>query len=63
MDATRHILLRDRRDWLGARSGLAVDRDGVLTLARVPAPADGKPIAIASSSSTACARPARGSAG
>ena len=48
MDApTRHILLRDRRDWLGTRTGLAVDGDGVLTLARVPAPADGKVIAIA----------------
>jgi phage tail-like protein len=46
MAATRHLLLRDRRDWLGTRSGLAVDRDGVLTLARVPAPAGGKTIAI-----------------
>lgn len=43
---TRHILLRDRRDWLGARSGLEVDRTGALTLARVPGPADGKTIEI-----------------
>ena len=47
MDATRHILLRDRRDWLGKWSGLAVDRDGALTLARVPGPADGKAIDVA----------------
>ena len=47
MDSTRHILLRDRRDWLGTRSGLAVDRDGALTLAQVPAPASGKAIEIA----------------
>jgi phage tail-like protein len=46
MAATRHLLLRDRRDWHGTRSGLAVDRDGVLTLARAPAPADGKAIAV-----------------
>jgi len=44
---TRHLLLRDRRDWLGSRSGLELDRDGALTLARVPAPAGGKPIEVA----------------
>jgi phage tail-like protein len=44
---TRHILLRDRRDWLGTRSGLEVDRNGVLTLARVPGPAEGKMITVA----------------
>jgi phage tail-like protein len=44
---TRHLLLRDRRDWIGALSGVAIDRDGVLTLARVPGPADGKTIEVA----------------
>ncbi|HEU4655138.1 MAG TPA: phage tail protein [Steroidobacteraceae bacterium] len=39
---TAHAVLRDRRDWLGTRSGLAVDDAGVLALARVPAPSDGK---------------------
>jgi phage tail-like protein len=39
--STRHILLRDRCEWLGALSGLQVDGDGTLTLARVPAPAGG----------------------
>jgi phage tail-like protein len=43
---TRHLLLRDRRDWLGARSGLDLDRDGALTLARMPAPAGGKSIVV-----------------
>jgi phage tail-like protein len=44
---TRHQLLRDRRQWLGNRSGLATDRDGDLLLARVPAPSDGRPIDLA----------------
>jgi phage tail-like protein len=44
---TRHVLLRDRREWLGTRAGLEIDRDGTLTLARVPAPAQGKSIEIA----------------
>lgn len=47
MPATRHILLRDRREWLGALSGLDVDRDGVLMLAHVPAPAGGATITAA----------------
>ena len=42
---TRHILLRDRRDWLGSSSGLAVDRDGTLALMAVPAPASAIEIA------------------
>lgn len=47
MDApTRHLLLRDRRHWLGSARGLAPDRDGALTLQRVPAPADGKAVAL-----------------
>ena len=41
---TRHVLLRDRREWLGAHAGVHVDRDGALMLARVPAPAGGKAI-------------------
>jgi phage tail-like protein len=45
---TAHAVLRDRRDWLGTRSGLAVDEAGVLTLARVPAPSDGKALDVAS---------------
>ena len=44
--ATRHIVLRDRCDWLGTRAGLAVDRDGALTLARVPGPAGEKAIDV-----------------
>jgi phage tail-like protein len=43
---TRHIFLRDRRDWLGTRAGLAIDRDGVLALDTVPGPANGKPIEV-----------------
>ena len=39
---TRHQLLRDRRHWLGQGAGLAMDREGDLLLARVPAPADGR---------------------
>jgi phage tail-like protein len=45
---TAHALLRDRSDWLGQRHGLALDRDGNLTLARIPA-ASGKPVNIAAS--------------
>ena len=47
MDATRHILLRDRRNWLGKWYGLAVDRDGALTLARIPGPDGGTAIDVA----------------
>jgi phage tail-like protein len=43
---TTHTLLRDRRKWLGERSGLAIDRDGDLLLARVPAPSNGKAINV-----------------
>jgi len=46
MPATAHTLLRDRRAWLGDRRGLLIDRDGHLELARVPGPADGKPVEI-----------------
>lgn len=42
--ATRHVLLRDRRQWLGERRGVEIDRDGAMTLLRVPGPADGKAI-------------------
>lgn len=47
MDTTAHAVLRDRRHWYGQRRGLAMDGDGDLRLARVPAPMDGKPIEIA----------------
>lgn len=43
----RHQLLRDRRHWQGASSGLAIDREGSLVLAHVPAPSTGKAIDIA----------------
>lgn len=43
---TRHLLLRDRRHWLGELSGLTMDADGNLTLLKVPAPADGKAIEL-----------------
>lgn len=43
-EPTTHAVLRDRRHWLGNLAGLAVDRDGGLQLARVPAPAGGKAI-------------------
>lgn len=46
MDTTAHAVLRDRRHWRGERRGLAMDRDGDLWLARVPAPMDGKTIGI-----------------
>ena len=45
--STRHALLRDRQHWEGARTGLAIDRDGGLTLAAVPAPGDGRAVSIA----------------
>ena len=45
--ATRHFLLRDRRAWHGTLSGLAIDRNGALTLAPMPASVDGRSIAIA----------------
>ncbi len=44
---TAHAMLRDRRDWFGQRRGLALDRDGNLTLARLPAA--GKAVEIAAS--------------
>lgn len=49
--ATAHALLRDRGQWRGAASGVApaaVDAagSGDLVLARVPAPADGKPVVV-----------------
>jgi len=49
---TAHALLRDRREWRGALSGLSPSPDdaagdGDLVLARVPAPADGKAVVIA----------------
>ena len=44
---TRHQLLRDRRHWIGELSGLVIDRDGDLLLARVPAPSNGKAIDVA----------------
>lgn len=49
---TAHALLRDRRAWRGTASGLAADADGTagsgeLVLARVPAPADGKAVVVA----------------
>lgn len=43
---TQHVLLRDRRHWLGRGTGVAPDRDGVLRLRRVPGPADGRAIVI-----------------
>ena len=48
---TAHALLRDRRRWRGSLLALAIDTDGgagdgELLLARVPAPLDGKPVAI-----------------
>ncbi|MFL6711604.1 MAG: phage tail protein, partial [Sulfurifustis sp.] len=47
MHPTAHALLRDRRRWAGLSSGLAIDRDGDLLLARVPGPSDGKAIDVA----------------
>src|SRR6266542_5235479 len=44
---TRYALLRDRRTWDGVTiAGLQLERDGVLTLARVPGPADEQPIML-----------------
>jgi phage tail-like protein len=48
-EATAHALLRDRRHWHGTLAGLAIDHDGALQLARVPAPADGKAIDLGGS--------------
>ncbi|GEM_PF-3337793 len=50
--ATAHALLRDRGQWRGAASGVApaagdAAGSGDLVLARVPAPADGKPVVVA----------------
>ena len=45
---TQHVLLRDRRHWLGSASRTALDRDGALTLPQVPAPADGKAVEMPS---------------
>ena len=49
---TAHALLRDRREWRGALTGLAIadagaSGSGDLVLARVPAPADGKAVIVA----------------
>ena len=44
---TRHWLARDRLDWSGERSGLAVDAGGALALAALPGTADHKAIAVA----------------
>lgn len=43
---TRYVLLRDHRNWDDAiiTHGLQPEPDGVLTLARIPGSADGKPI-------------------
>lgn len=48
---TAHALLRDRREWRGTLGALVPSADGAagdgdLVLARVPAPADGKPVVI-----------------
>lgn len=43
---TQHVLLRDRRHWLGRMSGTALERDGGLTLLPVPAPADGRAVLL-----------------
>jgi len=47
MNATAHIVLRDRRDWYGSTTGLTLDRDGNLQLARVPAPTNQRSVEIA----------------
>lgn len=49
---TAHALLRDRREWRGPLIGAALaddsaNGDGDLVLARVPGPADGKPLVVA----------------
>lgn len=46
LQPTRYALLRDRRSWEAALLGLQLDADGALTLARVPGPADGRPIRL-----------------
>ncbi|MBB5429113.1 phage tail-like protein [Paraburkholderia sp. JPY158] len=46
---TAHALLRDRHHWRGSTLGVAPDDDGDLALARIPAPADGKGVSIATS--------------
>ena len=46
MATTAHAVLRDRGRWRGRMRGLAVQADGDLSLARVPAPADGRAIDI-----------------
>ena len=46
MATTAHAVLRDRGRWRGRMRGLAVQADGALSLARVPAPADGRAIDI-----------------
>src|SRR5262245_18097008 len=43
--ATRYAVLRDHRNWDGvSTTGLQLERDGVLSLARIPGTADGEPI-------------------
>ena len=46
MATAAHAVLRDRGRWRGRMRGLAVRADGDLSLARVPAPADGRSIDI-----------------
>ena len=58
MNTTAHAVLRDRGRWRGQLRGLAVLADGNLSLARVPAPAEGKAIDIPISSP--CPRVASG---
>src|SRR5262245_27984033 len=43
---TRYALLRDRLHWDATLVGLEPDADGVLSLLRIPAPADGLPIEL-----------------
>jgi phage tail-like protein len=44
----KYAVLRDQREWDGVTlSGLQQREDGALTLARVPAPADGQPVLLA----------------
>jgi phage tail-like protein len=47
MNITAHAVLCDRRRWRGERRALDIGSGGELTLARVPAPADGKAVDVA----------------
>jgi phage tail-like protein len=45
----RYAILRDHRNWEGVTiAGLEAERDGVLTLARIPGTVDGQPITLPS---------------